>query len=880
MEGIMLYHKYLKPNSEYYGKTKVREKGNTYELNEIPDTYAVISDSESVWKHFHVKGLILPEQGWKIHVTSSLEDSQSVLDKVARLCIDRKIEFKHLKDRDSFIKLNSKNANRASSGKFMTIYPMNNEVFVELLELISLAIQGFEKGPYILSDKRWKNSNVFYRYGGFSRIINEHGEHCIRDEEGNLIKDQRNPFYQVPNFVKDFDDYLNTINNTGDLETKGERNLEKYEIETALSFSNAGGVYLATRKKDNLKVIIKEARPNAGLDGAAHDALARQKIEHDALKKLKDVPGVVNLIEYFQEWEHYFLVEEFIEGRDLRQWIAQNFPFIRDSNSDSMSNHVKNIKKILSQLFNLINKMHNNGVAMGDLQPANIMVTEDLTVRIIDFETAMPVDSEDRPTLATAGFASQEMKVSGARDWFGLKKLVRYLALPVLSSEDLDGYLQYNHLNWIKEIYGEEFYNFIVDLQEKCDKRIKDYQKYIPKEIDLRNQTSDFNLSSIINKLIIGVENNLTNDERLINGDIRQFEMNGGKFNFLTGGSGAAFALTKNKSSTSKVDKWIQNFLLDNLHRIEDNGLFTGKTGILALLYDKGYKEVVLNELKILKDNINETDISLRSGLSGIGLFVISLYLETKNTEFLHLSEELERIIDFNIVKDEPLRVNDWMAVDIGLIDGLSGVSLFYSALYSATNNKNYLEKAEVLLKKDLESTKKDDVTGVLQTLDNRNRLLPYLSGGSIGVATSIWFLNHVSGQDLYREEIDAILKLSKTRCTISGSLFDGAGGFLLIPSMVKKGESREGILSDVLNLLNLFLIEKNGYYVYPGQFSYRLADDVYTGSSGIILALMGVVKDNPLYWLPLVNSDEFLAKTKAKTLSVTNDKKITPVYS
>ncbi|MFT0802791.1 class III lanthionine synthetase LanKC [Bacillus swezeyi] len=867
MEGNILYHQYLKPKSEYFGKPKMI--ANTYKVNEIPNTYTVISESDSVWKHYHVKGSSFPEQGWKIHVTSTLEDSQNVLDKVARLCIDKKIEFKHLKDRHSFIKMNSKIANRASSGKFITIYPANNEVFVKLLDIIYSITKYFKKGPYILSDKRFKNSNVFYRYGGFKPIFNEHGEHCIRDEKGNLIKDERTPFYQVPDFVKEFDDYLNTINNSGDLEAQEESNLEQYKIEHALSYSNAGGVYLATRKKDNLKVIIKEARPNAGLDGVGKDALARQKTEYDALKKLKEVPDVVNLIEYFQEWEHYFLVEEFIEGRDLRQWLAQNFPFYGDGD---ISDHAKNVKKILLQLFNQVEKMHNNGVAMGDLQPANVMVTDDLSLKIIDFETAMPVHSEDKPNMATIGFVSQKMKVSAARDWFGLKILVRYLALPVLSSEDLDGYLQYNHLKWIRENYGESFYSFIVNLQKKCDERIKYYQKYIPEEVKIRHQTSDFNLSSIINKLIKGLENNLTDDERLINGDIRQFEMRGGKFNFLTGGSGAAFTLSKNNSSTAEIDKWIQSFLLDNLSTIEDNGLFTGKTGILALLYDLGYKEVVLNELKILKDNINDTNISLRSGLSGIGLFIISLYLETENIEYLQFAEELEKLIELNRVKDEPLRVDDWMAVGIGAIDGLSGVSLFYSALYSSTNNRKYLEKAELLIKKDLEKTKKDDLTGVLQTFDNRNRLLPYLSGGSIGIAISIWFLNHVSGQDLYKEELDAILKLSNTRCTISGSLFDGAGGFLLIPSMVKNDVDRKEILSDVFNLLNIFLIEKNGYYVYPGQFSYRLADDVYTGSSGVILALMGVVKDNPLYWLPLVNSDEFLARTKVKELSVTSE--------
>ncbi|BFH68389.1 hypothetical protein J27TS7_48820 [Paenibacillus dendritiformis] len=85
MEVNMLYHQYMKPNSEYYEKMSAIEEA--YEVNEIPDTYAVISDIDSVWKHYHVKGLTQPEQGWKIHVTATLEDSQGVLEKVARLCI-------------------------------------------------------------------------------------------------------------------------------------------------------------------------------------------------------------------------------------------------------------------------------------------------------------------------------------------------------------------------------------------------------------------------------------------------------------------------------------------------------------------------------------------------------------------------------------------------------------------------------------------------------------------------------------------------------------------------------------------------------------------------------------------------------------------------
>lgn len=94
-------------------------------------------------------------------------------------------------------------------------------------------------------------------------------------------------------------------------------------------------------------------------------------------------------------------------------------------NEGGLRNHANHVKKILLQIFTIIDEMHSNGVAMGDLQPANIMVAEDLTVSIIDFETATPVHSEEKMGMGTVGFVSQEMKVSGARDWFALKRLSR-----------------------------------------------------------------------------------------------------------------------------------------------------------------------------------------------------------------------------------------------------------------------------------------------------------------------------------------------------------------------------------------------------------------------------------------------------------------------
>lgn len=50
----------------------------------------------------------------------------------------------------------------------------------------------FFKGLYILNDKRWYKSNVYFRYGGFMfRIFRYNGEilDVIEDLNGNFIED-------------------------------------------------------------------------------------------------------------------------------------------------------------------------------------------------------------------------------------------------------------------------------------------------------------------------------------------------------------------------------------------------------------------------------------------------------------------------------------------------------------------------------------------------------------------------------------------------------------------------------------------------------------------------------------------------------------------
>lgn len=45
---------------------------------------------------------IMRTHGWKIHVTASLDNAQSVLEKVSKICISEHVVFKYLRDKQQY----------------------------------------------------------------------------------------------------------------------------------------------------------------------------------------------------------------------------------------------------------------------------------------------------------------------------------------------------------------------------------------------------------------------------------------------------------------------------------------------------------------------------------------------------------------------------------------------------------------------------------------------------------------------------------------------------------------------------------------------------------------------------------------------------------
>ena len=144
----------------------------------------------------------LPIQGWKIHVTATLDNAQSILDAVCSYCFEHGLTFKYLSSSKALSDQNWKYANRSGSGKFITIYPVGDESFSQSLEgLDELLCE--EKGPYILSDRRWKNGPLYYRYGSFLRRFDDTpGTSSLLNPEGELEEDKRLPVYSPPKWAK------------------------------------------------------------------------------------------------------------------------------------------------------------------------------------------------------------------------------------------------------------------------------------------------------------------------------------------------------------------------------------------------------------------------------------------------------------------------------------------------------------------------------------------------------------------------------------------------------------------------------------------------------------------------------------------------------
>ncbi|MED3481736.1 class III lanthionine synthetase LanKC [Bacillus toyonensis] len=849
------YLKYIGNKSYYYTYPKEKNQESLLRIENIPDKYIVIDGTH--WINILYKKQDLPKQGWKIHISSALASAQETLDIVSSLMIDRNISFKYVRSLYELGLKDSKYGDRGSSGKFITIYPSNIPQFIEILKLLEESLSALPKGPYILNDKRWFNSNVYFRYGSFmERYYYKGGQkiYAIENLDGELVEDLRTPYYSLPDFV-DEPTEIKEMDMLMDSEISPSPSLlDTLEIKDALHFSNGGGVYLAVDKENN-EVVLKEGRPNTGLDAQNKDAFSRVINEGNALDKLSEAKYPVKKIDAFKVWEHSFILEEYIEGEDLSAWMVHNYPFTSSKNNES---YTKSCVNILTQLIEAVEEIHSFNVGMGDLSPSNIVVNEKEEVRLIDFETASTID-DVHPGLMTPGYVGDLSMNREQSDWFALLRIARQLFVPIGTVQDISWNIDNIHNCWIEETFGTEAIDIVQKIQS-----ISDQHDARPMEelISTNGQYyEEFDLKTMINKLRNGIFKDLSSNEILLPGDIRQFEMENGNLNVLTGGFGVAMALHKTGGINDTVVKWIENQKISDLIGLE-NGLYTGKAGIATVLWQLGYKQESMELFDSITEFEDLKDVSLATGLSGIGLAFLGLDYELESERYLNNCLKIADILERRLYEDAPIIPFDEGIVDKGIFTSWSGVSLFFSALYKKTKNTKWLSLAQKTLEKDL-SLGLFDEDGVYH-VDDDFRILPYLAGGSAGLAIAIIELQINSRTNTWTKEIEGISKIAKSKTFYNCGLFHGTAGIVASSNLIDLYKDSNDLTKSALKTLNLYLLEKDNYLYVPGDSCFRVSGDLLSGSSGLLLVLQDILDSKNYSWLPILNLEKVLESTKA----------------
>ncbi len=181
------------------------------------------------------------------------------------------------------------------------------------------------------------------------------------------------------------------------------------------SFRTLGGVYRATDKCSNQRVILKEARPLTNQHPEVElDALTLLRREADFLSILSDSRFFPQKIDLLEEQGHLFLAEEEIAGIDVRQVFFELNPLVKPHSftGGESQKFFTVFLRLCKNLFKGIEDTHSHGVSIGDISARNIIVSPDYErLWILDLEGGVYLDDDplvDKlggPVVGTAGFS-------------------------------------------------------------------------------------------------------------------------------------------------------------------------------------------------------------------------------------------------------------------------------------------------------------------------------------------------------------------------------------------------------------------------------------------------------------------------------------------
>lgn len=340
----------------------------------------------------------LPDQGWKLHVTAEPDSAEAVISCAVPVLCTHHAAFKVAGSKTMLAALNDGSGGASQIGKFITVYPADDEAAVHLAAALDEATKGL-LGPRVPSDRRLTpGSLVHYRYGGFGArsMQTAIGEivPALVTPEGELVPDRRLPFYDAPAWAAD------PFEAAGLFIAGVERDRlvnDRYVIVATLARSPRAEVHMALDLDEGRCCVLKGAPT-----GSAGAGERRLRHEAEVLERLAADSRFPTAYGLFTDGDRSVLVLEDIAGKTLSAHLAELVASGRSVAGELIASWG-------SELAEALQSVHDAGYVYRDLKSSNVLITPDGTLRLIDFELAHEIGS---PTpvhgAGTTGYMSPQ----------------------------------------------------------------------------------------------------------------------------------------------------------------------------------------------------------------------------------------------------------------------------------------------------------------------------------------------------------------------------------------------------------------------------------------------------------------------------------------
>ncbi len=186
------------------------------------------------------------------------------------------------------------------------------------------------------------------------------------------VEEIRNDYWRS---VADHDPEINE-------DLSGER-FGRWQLTERIGRGGLATVYKASRADGEFTQTAAFKVMRRGLD--TEDLIRRFRTERQILAGLSH-PGIAGILDGGTLPDgRPFLVLEFVDGRDIVSWI------------DNMHPDLEGRLDLIDQVADALHHAHQHLVVHRDVKPSNVMVTDNGTVRLLDFGIARLLDTENSP---------------------------------------------------------------------------------------------------------------------------------------------------------------------------------------------------------------------------------------------------------------------------------------------------------------------------------------------------------------------------------------------------------------------------------------------------------------------------------------------------